>query len=664
MRLLRRVRLCLFVCLSLPAVASLRAQARRDTTRVNDIIVTATRVPTSTRTLAAATTVIDGDDLRARGITSVIDALREVPGITLVQGGSYGAVASMFLRGGESDYVKVLLDGVPLNLPGGSVDLANLMTADLARIEIVRGPTSVLYGADAMSGVVQLFTRSGSRQTHGEVTVRGGTFGARDLDAHLSTGMGPFAASVTGARFATDGIYAFNSQYRDDIGSAKLTWDGQERGQVALTARRTDAIAHYPTDYTGASVDHNQFVSEESLALGLAASRPLGSTWTASLQGVASRNNRGAQNRPDSPADTVGFGFDADAIALTWRRGVEARLDWRPAAQTVVSLGLGAERESMDQSSRTAANFGTGPFVERDSFQVHRTTTSAYGQLLLTPHPAVSIQLGARLDRNSAFGRHVTGRAGVSWQLSRTARLWTAAGTAFKAPTFFELFAASAFEVGNPALAPEQSASLEIGGERRLASGRVILGATVFAQRFGDLIQYISSAPGEPTYVNLGGARSRGFELSLGVSASHALGLSGHWTWLATLVTDSGSASTATFTQGRPLLRRPASSGGVTATLRQGRATLAASVNHLGTRDDVDFRDFPATRTALPSYTTVDVSLDIPVRGPGRNVPGLDVMLRAENLLDAAYQQTIGFPGRGRTLLAGARVRLGVQGER
>ena len=116
--------------------------------------------------------------------------------------------------------------------------------------------------------------------------------------------------------------------------------------------------------------------------------------------------------------------------------------------------------------------------------------------------------------------------------------------------------------------------------------------------------------------------------------------------------------------QGKPLLRRPASSGGVSATLRQGRATVVATVNHVGPRDDVDFRDFPSTRTALPSYTTVDGSFDIPVRGPGRNFPGLDVTLRAENLFDAAYQQTIGFPGRGRTLLAGVRVRLGVQGER
>ena len=663
MRVLRQLPFRLVACFPALAVCSLPAQVSRDTARVNDIVVTATRVPASSGTIAAATTIISGDDLRARGITLVIDALREVPGITLVQGGSYGAVTSIFLRGGESDYVKVLLNGVPLNVPGGSVDFANLTTADIDRIEIVRGPASVLYGADAMSGVVQLFTRSGAQGSRGEATVRGGTFGARDLDAHFSAGTNHLAVSVAGGRFASDGIYAFNSGYRNEVSSARLTWDGQERGQLALTARRSTATAHYPTDFTGALVDHNQLVSERSLALGVETSRPIGSSWTASVQGIASRNTRGAQNRPDTPADTLGYGYDADGSAVTWRRGVEARLDWRPAALAVVSLGMGVERESIDQASRTAMNFGTGPLVERNSFLVHRTTKAAYGQLLLTPVRSVSVQLGTRLDHNSAFGSHATGRAGVSWQFARTARIWTAAGTAFKAPTFYELFAATAFEVGNPALAPERSASVELGGEQRLAGERIILRATIFSQRFRDLIQYVTSSPGDPTYVNLGGARSRGLEGSLDVGITRGLGLRGRWTWLGTAVTDSGRASTETFTQGKPLLRRPASSGGVTATLRQGRATVTAAINHTGSRDDVDFRDFPSTRTALPSYTTVDVSFDVPVRGLGRNAPGLAVTLRAENLFGAAYQQTIGFPGRGRTLLAGARVRFGGQGE-
>ena len=107
-------------------------------------------------------TVISGDDLRARGITSVSDALASVPGLAVVRSGSFGATTALFARGGESDYVKVLVDGVPLNNPGGVFDFATLTTDNLERIEIVRGPASVVYGSDAVAGVVQLFTRRGT----------------------------------------------------------------------------------------------------------------------------------------------------------------------------------------------------------------------------------------------------------------------------------------------------------------------------------------------------------------------------------------------------------------------------------------------------------------------------------------------------------------------
>lgn len=646
----------LFAVLMTPAV--LGAQATSDTARVPDLVVTATRVPEPQGTVAAATTVILGEDLRARGITSVIEALREVPGVMLVQGGSYGAVTSLFLRGGESDYVKVLLDGVPLNLPGGSIDLANLSTTDLDRIEVVRGPVSVLYGADAMSGVIQLFTRAGASRPSAEASVQGGSLGTTDYAAHVSGGAAAWKGSAGGSRFASDGIYPFNSGYRNAVASGRLTWDGGARGHLAITARGGDAVAHYPTDYTGTPVDHNQFVTEKTLELGLDASHPLGTAWTASVQGYAARNHRGATNRPDSPADTLGYGYDADADATTWRRGGEVRADWRPTSATVFSLGAGAERETIDQRERTAQNYGGGAFVARDSFAEQRTTTDLYGQLLLSPWRELSLQLGTRLDHNSAFGSHVTGRVGLSWQASRSTRLWTATGTAFKAPTFFELFAASAYEVGNPALRPEQSASIELGLEQRLAGGRVILGATGFAQRFTSLIQYLNAAPGQPTYSNLGGARSRGLELTGILAVSGALSLHAHWTLLSTAVTDSGSASTVTFAQGEALLRRPGSSGGTSLTLHPGRASLTVGLNHVGRRDDVDFRDFPATRTALPSYTTVDASLDAPLLSSGGRRAGLNLTVRAENLFAAQYQQTIGFPARGRTLLAGARLRF------
>ncbi len=638
-----------------PASALTAQSVPRDTARLADLVVTATRAPTS-RPVPAATTVLVGEDLRARGIHLLQDALREVPGIALVQGGSYGAVTSLFLRGGESDYTKVLLDGVPLNLPGGSLNLSDLTTDDLDRIEIVRGPVSVLYGADAMSGVIQLFTRSGRRRPTGSLASRAGTFGTTSTEARLAGGRGNTSLSLSGSRFASDGSYAFNNRYRNRVGSARLDVGTDARGRVTLTARGGDVVAGFPTDFAGVPTDRNQRTTERRMTLGVTGTRPLGRQVTGTVQGFASRLDAGATNRSDTPADTVGYGFESDRRGVTWRRGVEGRVDLRRSTGTTLSLGGGLEHETIASDGRVAQNYGSGRLDESTGFSAARTTRHLSGQLIAAPTTAITLQLGARLDDNSAFGQFGTWRAAASAQLTRGTRLWGAIGTAFKAPTFSELYAADPVEVGNASLRPERTRNVELAIAQRITTATTFE-ATAFAQRFQDLIQYVGAAAGEPTYVNLGAASSRGLETSLTAHPAERATVRARWTWLATEVRDSGSASSLTFRQGSPLLRRPASSGGVTASIRNAGATLAASLTHVGEREDVDYRDFPATRTALPSYTTVDLSLELPVRRGGAGMPSLDLTLRGENLFDATFDQVVGFPGRGRTLCVGGELR-------
>src|SRR5882762_7641523 len=195
----------------------------KDTTQLQTVVVSASKIPRPASALTQAVTVLLGEDLRARGVTRVSDALREVPGAMLVQSGSYGAVTSLFLRGGESRYTKVLIDGVAVNAPGGSFDFSHLTTDNIDRIEIVRGPASVLYGADAVTGVVQIFTRTGSDQRRASLSGRGGTYHSFDLngDAAGSNSLGGF--SVGAAHHSTDGVLPFNNQYRNGTLSSALT---------------------------------------------------------------------------------------------------------------------------------------------------------------------------------------------------------------------------------------------------------------------------------------------------------------------------------------------------------------------------------------------------------------------------------------------------------
>jgi vitamin B12 transporter len=634
------------------------AQVPSDTAKLSDLVVTATRIPTPPSAIPAGTTVIRGDDLRDRGVHFVLDALREVPGMAVVQTGSYGAVTSVFLRGGESDDVKVLLDGVPLNLPGGSVNFANLTTEDLDRIEIVRGPASVLYGADAMSGVVQLFTRRAEGRGHVDFTGGGGTFGTSDLSSHVDLAGRTWSMSATGSRFGSDGTYAFNDGYRNTVGSLLLGLDAGTHGEMALTVRYGDAVAHFPTDGAGNPVDRNQFTTERSLAAGLAASRSVGNATALHMQLFASRLDQGYTNRADSPVDTTGFDYIDDRSGITWRRGADVRLDRRLPAATLLSVGAGLEHETDAEHDVGVSNFGFGVSHDTAAFAANRTTRDAYLQLLSTPARSISVQLGARVDDNSAFGTFGTWRVGATWHLAAIARVWAAAGTAFKAPTFSQLFAQSAFEVGNPALAPERTRNGDVGAEAAFADRRIRVGATIFWQQFRDLIQYVGAAPGQPTYVNLGGAKSRGLEATLTAAASARVTLSAHWTWLHTAVTDTGAASSLSFQLGSSLIRRPAAAGGGTVAYRWHGLMVAATALRTGARDDVDFSGATARRVTLLGYTTIDLALDAPIRPAGGRSPGVDLTLRGENLFNAAYQQTVGFPGRGRTLLAGGRLRF------
>src|SRR6266568_1335812 len=166
-----------FVAALAVAPLLLYAQEPSDTARLGPIVVTAERLPIPAAAVPAAVTVLSGAALRAQGIRSVADALRTVPGVTVVATGSFGAQTSLFVRGGEIDYVKVLSDGVPQNQPGGAYDFAHLTLDGVDRIEVVRGPVSVLYGSDAVAGVVQIFTRSGRGTARPTASLRVGTFG-------------------------------------------------------------------------------------------------------------------------------------------------------------------------------------------------------------------------------------------------------------------------------------------------------------------------------------------------------------------------------------------------------------------------------------------------------------------------------------------------------
>jgi vitamin B12 transporter len=637
--------------MALPNRSSLLAQVAADTTRLSDLVVTAARLETPRSSVSAAVTVVTGAELRERGLRFLSDWLAEVPGAAVVTTGSFGGVTSLFLRGGESDYTKVLVDGVAVNQPGGSLDLANLSTESIDRIEVVRGPASVLYGSDAVTGVIQIFTRGGGTGRLSALA-RAGTFGTSDLRASYggrATGM-TWSAGVS--RFGSDGSYPFNNDYRSWTADARVQATPDDRTDLALTTRYGDHVSHFPTDFNGVPTDSNQFTAERGLTLGVDGGRRLGERVEVRALATLFDSRRGFDDQADGPADSLDYGFASTRRGTVTRRALDLRANVRPAAAVVLTGGAELSRESERVTDQTTSNFGEGRFTEVGEFEQARRNTGLYAQALAGFGEAVDAQAGIRLDLNEVFGTFATWRAGLVYRPADGLRLRAAVGTSFKQPTFSEQFARSPFETGNPDLDPERALSWEAGVEGNLAGSRVTLSATWFDQRFRDLIQYLSAAPGLPTYSNVASATARGLELGGGWIPWRPLQLTLGWTLLQTRVDQAGPDAGPAFAPGTALLRRPAST--VTAALHYrpgfgGQVSMDAVFT--GARDDMDYREFPASRVTLARYSVLNVSADIPFAGLG----GLAVTLQARNVLNAQYVQVVGYPGLGRTILAGVR---------
>lgn len=632
------------------------AQGVRDSVRLEPVVVTATRTPAPQHAVPAAVTVLDGRELERRGVRTVSDALRDVAGLDVVQGGAYGGVTSLFVRGGESDYVKVLIDGVPVNDPGGSIDLADLTTDNVERLEIVRGPASVLYGSDAVSGVVQIFTRRGTGATRGDLTLRAGSYTSVDALGGVAGGTDAVAYAASASRSRTDGIYEFNSAYTNTVWSGMLSATPDARTEAKLVVRYGASDYHFPTNSAGDVEDANAFQRRNRTV----ASLEVGRYFTSALEARATLGlnqfDGGIDDRPDSAGDTLGY-FAYNSVQTMLRRSADVRLSAYLAGGAILSVGATVEWQR--ERSATASGSEFGPSTS--AFEAERTSRGLYAQWYATPLRALVVSLGGRVDDNSAFGTFWSYRGGVSYGLPTDTRVRVAVGKGFKEPTFFENFADDPFARGNPDLLPERSQSWEVGVEQDLLDGAIRIGATYFDQRFRDLVQYTFAppSPSDPSFFNVAAADARGVESEVAVELPLALRVSGAYTYLHTTVVDGGFQGGAgeAFEVGARLLRRPTHAASLQATQRFGtRGSVTGTVRYVGARDDRDFTAYPAETVLLPSYVRVDVSGEVGMWRAPAGHPALTLTGRLENLLDAAYEEVLGYPAPGRTVTVGVRV--------
>jgi vitamin B12 transporter len=639
-----------------------RSSFPQDTARIAPVVVSATRTEMSRSSLPVAVTVITAAELKLRGISTVAEALRDVTSAYVAQSGSQGSQTSLFLRGGESKYVKVLVDGVPANDPGGFYDFSSLTTDNVERIEIVRGPVSVIHGADAVTGVVHVITKTGRGPATSSVDVRAGmaprsSIGATDVDrmtafdlsADVAGALASSSYSLGIARHQTNGLYELNNHHYNNVLSGRVQLQPMADTDLRLSLRYTDVRYNYPTNGGGTVGDSNSNRSEDRMLLGVELTRRIGASMRAALT-LNSALNDGVTDDPlPSPSGSSSLIQDK-----TRRRGAELRVTFVPTAAVSGTIGAQVEQQDHRQTLQSRSSFG--PFMS--NFKAARRNTGAYGELVLQPVDRFAATLGARLDDNEAFGTFGTFRAGLSAQVADATRLRVTIGNAFREPTFLENYS-SGFSTGNPGLTPERTFSMDGGIDQRLLGGRVDVSVTGFSQRFSNMIDYDPSNSCGFSYCNVAVATSRGLELETNARLAGPFWASAGATLLKTKVIDPGFDQTegGLYRAGEPLIRRPEQKFTGELSYR-GSGPLSGSVRatRVGERHDKDFRPFPFRAVTLPAYTRVDVGAEyvVPVARTRRTA----LTLRIENLTDDTYENVFNFLAPRRTVSLGVRSSL------
>ena len=599
--------------LSLPAAAQLPQSGAAGV--ATEVVVTASAAPEDAVALGVAATVIDRAAIERSRAATVADLLRSVPGVTVAQSGGPGGVTSLFLRGTNSNSTLVLVDGVKLNSPYfGGVDLSSLGTANVERIEVVRGPFSALYGSEAIGGVVQVITRRADTDGFaGQAHFGLGNGSAREGGVNAAFRNGPIGVTA-GFRRGTTGGDLPNEFFEGTDLSAGLDFQIAPDAKAGITVKRESSRTGIP--FSGATATPLRATTADTTLVSVPVSVALGARTTLEAAGTFA-NDRPTFSDPDDP---WGFTFSETKAR---RAGGRVVLSHTSGANRI-SVGTDYERTSVDNED----SYG----VQLDGLTTSTWSVFAEDRLSLADE-RLAITAGVRRDENSAFGATTNPRVALSWRVAPAVKLRAAAGSAFRAPSTGELYYPFS---GNAALRPEESVSYEAGAE--WAPGRgLVFEASFFRTNVKDLISYDFATS---TNENVGRARMTGAEATLRGTISTATWASASYTWLDTEDRDTGL----------PLLRRPESRASVTFGGDLGRgATAELTGLYVGERADVDVVTY--ARVTSPAYFRVDLA----ATGP-RLFDHLAPFVRVTNLLDRDYAEVAGYPSPGIRFVAGVDV--------
>lgn len=616
------------------------------------VVVTASATELPTSQVGASVSVVDRETMETVAKPAVLEAFRLMPGAHVVQNGGQGGRASLSIRGGATNFNKVLIDGLPVNEIGGGYNFADLLTAGVESVETLRNANSVLYGTDALSGVVSLTSRRGRTRTP-EITagIDGGSLSTHREDLSLAGAAGRLDYFGEYARFATDN-HVPNNEYTNDTVVAGLGFAVGNGGDVRGSYRRTRTDYGVPNAVALYGIADDSSQSGASDSVGLVARSSFGGRWHGVVRLSAFEDATQFLNpAPTGEAfDPFGFGanyvgpevtirggngttatgraildyggtYPQPFVTETQRRLASGQLTYDVASAASVSAGLRVEHEEGFTDSGTRSETG------RDNFGAFVEARAGVGRLFASA--------GLGYDDNAVFGTAWTPRLSVAWYLrtpSSTAALGDTkvianAGHGIKAPSIaqetsslFGLLASTpVVAAAVEPIGPERSRGLDVGVEQALWQGRLRLRVAGFHNDYSDLVEFLSkpalirlgvpaataNATAFGAYVNSSSYRARGIETSAEARPGGGLQVVASYTWLDAVVSESFSSSAlgpsenpaypgvpigtyAPLVGGRPF-RRPAHTGNLLVSWTGGAAQLALTGYFAGKADDSTF---------------------------------------------------------------------------
>ena len=693
------------------AAGAATADFRLDIAPVRDtVVVTASRTAEGAASVTESHSVFTADDIEALGSHSVADVLRYVPGLNVESTGREGSLASVYTRGGESDYNHVLIDGVRVNANGGGYDFGRISAGEIDRVEVVRGAQSALYGSDAIGSVIQVFTKRGTPDSGPRMSgsFEGGSFGTTRGDLRLVGGAGGRVDYQLGvAHRGTDG--AFQDRLTEPDRFDQQSVDGNlgailgDSTRLRTGFRYSDARANSVGPIVYAPGDTGTGYDTEDLTWHLDFDQTLSPRFDHSAT-VSYFRSRGQS------VDSVG---DPQYRVFALLEGEPGAL--YPAGPRLVQL---LDEPAFDALMADPAGLGPGRFLARSGpysgfdypfefeeqlrrpavrYQANATwlddqvvsagydyysETNALDPLQRVENHSYFLQQqfnvadawfvtgGARIDDNSLYGAAVNPKLSAGGYplpfregALSSVKVSANVGRGIKNPTFSQLYG-SQWVDGDRSLRPEQAVTVDAGAELTFDDQRWLARFTWFSNDYESQIAYSPSlgfgGDGVADYVNIDGSRADGVELEFGMqrplggvtaSASYAL--------VDTEVVTNASTSEQ-FQPGQPLLRRPRHSGNLRLGYTRGRGSLHLAMRMTGDRHDSAFLGLQRVSdgrgvdiTVNPAYTLVTAGGQFRVR------PELTLFLRIDNLTDAVYESALGYPGLPRAFVAGGRFDFG-----